>query len=229
LLKTDEFSDWLESLGKRERGYWLSRLDRVEKGNFGDHKDVGGGVIELREIRNGPGYRVYCTKIGRQEARMSIMACALNGRGTATVHEGVHAAPQGRSPVALKLSKFDSTQYLDNEEMIAAYLQAALESEDAGHLAYALGKVAKARGMTEIAQATGLTREALYKALREDAQPRFETLSQVLNAIGLRFSIEPARQMPTAVKVTRKVRAVAKKSIKKVAKTTKPTKSSAYG
>jgi probable addiction module antidote protein len=125
--------------------------------------------------------------------------------------------------VALKLSKFDSTQYLDNEETIAAYLQAALECKDAGHLAYALGKVAKARGMTEIAQATGLTREALYKALREDAQPRFETLSQVLNAIGLRFSIEPAKPLPPTVKSKSTV--VTKKAASKVAKTTNTTKS----
>jgi putative addiction module killer protein len=66
LLMTDASTDWLESLGKRERGYWLSRLDRVEQGNFGDHKDVGGGVIELREIKKGPGYRVYITKQGKQ-------------------------------------------------------------------------------------------------------------------------------------------------------------------
>ncbi|GLQ98841.1 addiction module antidote protein [Dyella mobilis] len=100
--------------------------------------------------------------------------------------------------MATKFTKFDSTRYLDNEETIATYLEAILEEKDAGLLAEALGKIAKARGMSEIAQSSGMTREALYKALRVDAQPRFETISQVLNAIGLRLTIEPLKKKTRA-------------------------------
>lgn len=96
--------------------------------------------------------------------------------------------------MATKFSKFDSTQYLDNEETIAAYLESILEENDAGLLADALGKIAKARGMSEFAAASGMTREALYKALRIGAQPRFETISQVLGAMGLKLSIEPIKK-----------------------------------
>lgn len=93
----------------------------------------------------------------------------------------------------LKISPFDSSRYLIDEEAIAAYLGSILEEDDAGLLADAIGQIAKARGMTEIAQASGMTRESLYKALRADAQPRFETLSHVLMALGLRFTIEPIK------------------------------------
>ena len=91
----------------------------------------------------------------------------------------------------LKVSAFDSSKYLIDDEAVAAYLGAILEENDVGLLADALGQIAKARGMSQIAQASGMTREALYKALRADAHPRFETLSQVLMALGLKFTIGP--------------------------------------
>jgi probable addiction module antidote protein len=96
--------------------------------------------------------------------------------------------------MATKFSKFGSTQYLDNEETIATYLESILEENDAGLLADALGKIAKACGMGEIAAASGMTREALYKALRVDARPRFETISNVLGAMGLKLRIEPIKK-----------------------------------
>jgi probable addiction module antidote protein len=68
-----------------------------------------------------------------------------------------------------------------------------LAENDAGLLAAALGDVARARGMTEMASATGLAREALYKALRPGAQPRFDTISRVCAALGVRLVAMPAR------------------------------------
>jgi probable addiction module antidote protein len=89
------------------------------------------------------------------------------------------------------LPDFDVTAYLDSEEAIAEYLTVVLEDNDASLLAAALGDIARARGMTEIARQSGLTREALYKALRSDAQPRFDTISRVCTALGVRLVAQP--------------------------------------
>jgi probable addiction module antidote protein len=85
------------------------------------------------------------------------------------------------------LPEFDTALYLGNEAAIAAYLTNILEANDPALLASALGDIARARGMSEIAKASGLTREALYKALRPDAQPRFDTISRVCAALGVRL------------------------------------------
>lgn len=89
------------------------------------------------------------------------------------------------------LAKFDAAPYLDSEETIAAYLTDILEAGDSALLAAALGDIARARGMTEIAKASGIAREALYKALRADAQPRFDTISKVCAALGVRLVAQP--------------------------------------
>lgn len=89
------------------------------------------------------------------------------------------------------LPEFDASQYLDSDEAIAEYLTAILAHNDAALLAAALGDIARARGMTEIARAAGLTREALYKALRADAQPRFETVARVCQALGVQLVAQP--------------------------------------
>ncbi|MBL8225031.1 MAG: putative addiction module antidote protein [Chromatiales bacterium] len=91
------------------------------------------------------------------------------------------------------LPEFDAAAYLENEEAIAAYLTAVLAEHDAGLLAAALGDIARARGMTEMARATGLAREALYRALRPGAAPRFDTVARVCAAVGVRLVAEPAR------------------------------------
>ena len=85
------------------------------------------------------------------------------------------------------LPEFSVAPYLDSEDAIAAYLTNIIEANDPALLASALGDIARARGMTEIAKASGLTREALYKALRPDAQPRFDTISRVCAALGVRL------------------------------------------
>ena len=85
------------------------------------------------------------------------------------------------------LPVFDAAEYLDSEEAVAEYLTAMIEEGDPALLAAALGDIARARGMSEIAKASGLTREALYKALRPNAQPRFDTVSRVCAALGVRL------------------------------------------
>ena len=86
-----------------------------------------------------------------------------------------------------ELPEFEVSPYLDSEDAIAAYLTNIIEANDPALLASALGDIARAHGMTEIAKASGLTREALYKALRPDAQPRFDTISRVCAALGVRL------------------------------------------
>ena len=88
------------------------------------------------------------------------------------------------------LPEFDITEHLDSEQAIAEYLTIVLDDDDPGLLAAALGDIARARGMTEIARASGLTREALYKALRPNAQPRFDTIAKVCKAMGVRLVVE---------------------------------------
>ena len=92
------------------------------------------------------------------------------------------------------LPGFDPARYLDDEKAIAAYLTEILSVNDAALLASALGDIARARGMTEIAKASGVTREALYKALRPDAQPRYETIVRVCAALGVKLVAEPRFQ-----------------------------------
>jgi probable addiction module antidote protein len=88
---------------------------------------------------------------------------------------------------ATDLPEFDSARYLNSETSIAAYLTDILQANDAALLAAALGDIARARGMTEIAKSAGITREALYKALRPDSAPRFDTVNRVCAALGVRL------------------------------------------
>jgi probable addiction module antidote protein len=89
------------------------------------------------------------------------------------------------------LPAFDAAPYLDTDEAVAAYLTDVIEANDASLLAAALGDIARARGMTEIARSAGITREALYKALRPDSAPRFDTVRRVCSALGVRLVVQP--------------------------------------
>ncbi len=88
----------------------------------------------------------------------------------------------------MKTQKFAVSNYLDNEEIIAEYLKAALEENDPAYFMQALGHVAKARGMTNIASETGLGRASLYKAINGKTQPKLETVFKILKAVG--FSLD---------------------------------------
>lgn len=85
------------------------------------------------------------------------------------------------------LPEFDFSEHLDDDQAIAEYLTVILEENDPALLAAALGDIARARGMGDIAKASGITREALYKALRADAQPRFDTINRVCAALGVKL------------------------------------------
>ena len=97
-----------------------------------------------------------------------------------------------------KTKSFDPAAYLDDSESIAAYLTDALESEDPAFVADALGVVARARGMSEVASKAGLSRESLYRALSADGNPEFATVLRVLQALDLRLSAVPVPQKKSA-------------------------------
>src|ERR1700676_2125307 len=87
-----------------------------------------------------------------------------------------------------KTTRFDAADYLDTEERQVAYITAALETGDADFVRDALGLIARARGMSEIARNAGLNRESLYKALGETGNPEFATVMRIVRALGLTLS-----------------------------------------
>jgi len=90
-----------------------------------------------------------------------------------------------------KFAPFNAAEYLDNEEVIAEYLAAALEDPDPEVFMMAVSDVAKARGIAKIAKDSGLGRESLYKALAPGAKPRFETVRKLVDALGVRWTVAP--------------------------------------
>jgi probable addiction module antidote protein len=94
--------------------------------------------------------------------------------------------------MALETKPWDPAERLTTPEAIAAYLEAVLEEDDASLLVAALGDIARAKGMTEVAKAAGVTRDALYKSLSEGGDPRLSTFLGVAKALGLRVQLEPA-------------------------------------
>lgn len=92
--------------------------------------------------------------------------------------------------VTIKLTPFDPANYLETEEDILYYPKAAMEGNDAKHIASALGVVARSKGMSEVAKKAGLGRQALYNALSENGNPTLETLVAVLGALGLELSVQ---------------------------------------
>lgn len=90
-----------------------------------------------------------------------------------------------------KTKLFDPAEYLDDSESIAAYLSDALESGDPAFIADALGVVARARGMSEVAREAGVSRESLYRALSADGNPEFATVLRVMQALGLQLAAIP--------------------------------------
>jgi probable addiction module antidote protein len=98
--------------------------------------------------------------------------------------------------MALKTKPFDAAEYLDDAESQAELLSDAFDSGDAGYIRHALGVVARARGMTTVAREAGVTREALYKALSEDGDPKLSTLLGVTKALGVKLNAAPVKEPP---------------------------------
>lgn len=94
--------------------------------------------------------------------------------------------------MALETIPYDSADFLDSPDAIAAYIEAAFEDGDPTVITHALGVVARAKGMSDLARTAGVTREALYKALTAEGDPKLSTFIGVLKALGLRITAKAA-------------------------------------
>ena len=90
-----------------------------------------------------------------------------------------------------KTRPYDAAEHLETEDDIIAYLEAALEDGDPAVIVHAIGNIARARGMSQIARDAGLGRESLYKALSPEGNPEFATVLKVVKALGIRLHAEP--------------------------------------
>ncbi len=99
---------------------------------------------------------------------------------------------------AKKSRPYDASRYLDDDESIAAYINEAFSTYEIETITHAIGVAAKAKGMSQIAESSGLSRESLYKSLSGDGNPQFETIVKVLGALGLQLRIEPAPEKKEA-------------------------------
>jgi probable addiction module antidote protein len=95
--------------------------------------------------------------------------------------------------MSTKTKTFDVAEFLEDEGIIAEYLNTALEDPNPEMLLLAVRNIARARGMTQLARDTGLGRESLYKALSEGAKPRYDTILKVVRALGVKLHAEPLR------------------------------------
>ena len=94
------------------------------------------------------------------------------------------------------ITTFDLSEFLDSDDAICEYLTQVLDDGDMEEAKRALGYVAKAKGMAAIAEQTGLGRESLYKTLKPETKPRFDTMLRILHAAGLRLKVGPITQTP---------------------------------
>ena len=105
-------------------------------------------------------------------------------------------------------NRYDTADYLRTEEDIALYMEAVMEEggDDANFIAHALGDVARARNMSQLAREVGMTREGLYKALSSDGNPSFATIMKVAKALGLKLGFQSVRGTRAGRRVRRPVR-----------------------
>ena len=114
--------------------------------------------------------------------------------------------------MSTKFSAFDTAEYLDSDEAIAAYLNEAIEESDSDLFLSARADIARARSMSKVAEDSGLGRESLYKALRPGAKPGFVTISKIMGALGVRMVTKPVKAKVKAKRaVIAKVAKVASK------------------
>ncbi|CUX35085.1 MULTISPECIES: addiction module antidote protein [Agrobacterium tumefaciens complex] len=106
--------------------------------------------------------------------------------------------------MAIESVPFDASEFFDSEESQAKLVADAFETGDLRYITHALGVVAKAEGMTKIARQAGVSREALYKALSDDGDPKFSTLMGVLKALNLKVSVEPEKASGKATRVQKR-------------------------
>lgn len=187
--KTTKFDKQFKKLNdlraKAKIQFPIQKLEKDE--HFGDCETVGDGIRELK-INYAKGYRVYFKEI---DGKVIIL---LIGRDKSTQQKDIEKSKEiwrKLKKQKMETSKFDIAYYLESNEMIAEYLNAVLEEGNDTEIVTAIGYVAKAIGMTKIAERTGMSRPSLYKALSEGAKPQFSTIMKVLKAVGGQIHINP--------------------------------------
>jgi probable addiction module antidote protein len=98
----------------------------------------------------------------------------------------------------VKISKFDAANYLKSPQAMADYLSEALATDDPEFICDALDTIARAKGMTQVAKETGLSRESLYKSLSGTTKPEFDTIRKVISSFGLKLVAEPIDESKVA-------------------------------
>lgn len=114
------------------------------------------------------------------------------------------------------LSTFDAAATLRDSEAIAEYMAAALETQDPGYVSHALGVVARAKGMSEIARASGLSREHLYRSFSENGNPTLKSILAVMDALGVQLSATAMDKDPAGSKPATDQRRTKNSATKKV-------------
>jgi probable addiction module antidote protein/putative addiction module killer protein len=182
--KTDTFLLWLRGLRDvRAIARIQVRIDRLALGNPGNVKSVGDGISELR-VDYWPGYRVYFAQHGK-----TLVVCCVAATSERKIRTLKTPGDWQRSgQMTLKTTPWDSAELLDSPESMAAYIEAAFEDGDPSLIAHALGVVARARGMSQLAKEAGLSRDAMYKAFQPDGNPTLQTLTSVMKALGMKLS-----------------------------------------
>lgn len=183
------FDIWMNGLRDvRAKQRIHMRIRRLSLGLEGNWKSVGEGVRELR-IPEGPGYRLYYAWDGKAAV---ILLCG--GDKSSQRHDIDLAKHTGVVVMAErdKTEPYDPVDYLRTPEDIAEYINAAIADGNEQVMLAALKDVARAiMGISELAQRTGLSREALYNTLSESGNPRFSSLVEILHALGLELSVKP--------------------------------------
>jgi len=169
--QTATFIKWEKKLkDKRAKAAIAARIFRLANGLVGDVSAVGQGVSELR-IHYGPGYRVYFNQKGND---IVILLC------------GGDKSSQSRDiEMKEQLYNYDPASALNSPEAVEVFMADAFETGDATYIAKALGVVARAQGMSQVARKTGLSREQLYRSFSERGNPTLKTTLAVLQALGL--------------------------------------------
>lgn len=196
VLQTNEFVKWLKRLKDVEaRARILVRIRRLSlTENFGDAKSVGDGVYEMR-IEHGPGYRLYYARRDNAVVLLLIGGDKSSQQRDIAKAKKLNLEYRRWESAMKKATSWDAADYLETEADIAAYLNAAFEDGDTSVIAAALGDVARAKGMTQLAKETGITRDGLYKALSPTGNPSFDTVQKILRAFGLRLDVATSAQI----------------------------------